>query len=127
MKAVGGVARAWRSEPAVDLTDGLAGALELLPAPVTAAVFRTMLGNMDVVCSNVPGIPIRAWIAGAEMVREYPFAPASGSALSVTLMSHGDVACIGVSCDVAAVADPALLCECLHEALGEIVAVGYRA
>jgi hypothetical protein len=28
---------------------------------------------------------------------------------------------------VAAVSDPALLCECLHESLGEIVAVGYRA
>jgi diacylglycerol O-acyltransferase len=79
------------------------------------------------VCSNVPGIPTRAWIAGAELIREYPFAPASGAALSVTMMSHGDTACIGVSCDVAAVDDPALLCECLHEALGEIVAVGYRA
>jgi hypothetical protein len=42
------------------------------------------------------------------------------------MMSHVDTACIGVACDVAAVADPALLCECLHEALGEIVAVGYR-
>ena len=79
------------------------------------------------VCSNVPGIPMRSWIAGAEMVREYPFAPASGSALSVTMMSHGETACIGVACDVAAVADPALLCQCLHEALGEVVAVGYRA
>jgi WS/DGAT/MGAT family acyltransferase len=127
MVALRALVRRWQAEPAVEFTDGLAAALDLLPAPVTAAIFRGMLGNVDIVCSNVPGIPMRSWIAGAEMVREYPFAPASGAALSVTMMSHGDTACIGVSCDVAAVEDPALLCECLHEALGEIVAVGYRA
>jgi WS/DGAT/MGAT family acyltransferase len=127
MKVIGGLARAWQSEPAIEFSDGLAAALDLLPVPVTAAVFRAMLANVDMVCSNVPGIPMRSWIAGAELIREYPFAPASGAALSVTMMSHGDTACIGVACDVAAVDDPALLCECLHEALGEIVAVGYRA
>jgi diacylglycerol O-acyltransferase len=126
MKVLGRLAREWQAEPAIEFTDALAAALDLLPAPVTAAVFRGMLANVDMVCSNVPGIPTRAWIAGAELIREYPFAPASGAALSVTMMSHGDTACIGVSCDVAAVDDPALLCECLHEALGEIVAVGYR-
>jgi diacylglycerol O-acyltransferase / wax synthase len=127
MKVLGSLARAWQREPAIEFTDGLAAALGLLPVPLTAAVFRGMLGNVDLVCSNVPGIPQRSWIAGAELIREYPFAPASGSALSVTMMSHGDTACIGVTCDVAAVDDPALLCECLHEALGEVIAVGYRA
>jgi len=127
MQVIGRLAREWQTEPAIEFTDGLAAALDLLPAPVTAAVFRAMLGNVDMVCSNVPGIPTRAYIAGAELVREYPFAPASGAALSITMMSHGETACIGVSCDVAAVDDPALLCECLHEALGEVVAVGYRA
>ena len=127
MKVIGALAREWQNEPAIEFSDGLAAALDLLPVPVTAAVFRAMLANVDMVCSNVPGIPMRSWIAGAEMIREYPFAPASGAALSVTMMSHGETACIGVACDVAAVDDPALLCECLHEALGEIVAVGYRA
>jgi len=127
MTELGRQARAWRQEPAVAVSDDLAAALDLLPGPLTAAVFRAMLGNVDLVCSNVPGIPQRAWIAGAELIREYPFAPPSGAALSVTLMSHGDTACIGVSCDVAAVADPSLLCQCLHEALGEVVAAGYRA
>jgi diacylglycerol O-acyltransferase len=127
MRVIGKLARDWQTEPAIEFSDSLAAALDLLPVPITAAVFRAMLANVDMVCSNVPGIPTRAWIAGAELIREYPFAPASGAALSVTMMSHGDTACIGVSCDVAAVDDPALLCECLHEALGEIVAVGYRA
>jgi WS/DGAT/MGAT family acyltransferase len=127
MRVIGGLARGWQREPAIQFSDGLAAALHLLPVPLTAAVFRNMLANVDMVCSNVPGIPMRSWIAGAEMVREYPFAPASGSALSVTMMSHGDTACIGVACDVAAVRDPALLCQCLHEALAEVVAVGYLA
>lgn len=127
MQVLGRLAREWQTEPAIEFSDGLAAALDLLPVPITAAVFRSMLANVDMVCSNVPGIPMRSYIAGAELIREYPFAPASGSALSVTMMSHGETACIGVSCDIAAVDDPALLCECLHEALGEIVAVGYRA
>ena len=56
MKALGVLVRAWQSEPAIEFTDGLAAALELLPEPVTAAVFRGMLANVDMVCSNVPGI-----------------------------------------------------------------------
>jgi WS/DGAT/MGAT family acyltransferase len=124
MRVAGRLARAWRTEPAIEYADGLASALELLPVPLTAAVFRAMLANVDMVCSNVPGIPQRSWIAGAELVREYPFAPPSGSALSVTLMSHVEVACIGVACDTTAVRDPDLLCECLHEGLAEVIDVG---
>ncbi len=124
MRVVGQLARAWRDEPAIEFADGLASALEMLPVPLTAAVFRAMLANVDLVASNVPGIPQRCWIAGAEMVREFPFAPPSGSALSITLMSHVDTACIGVACDTAAVTDPDLLCHCLQEGFDEVVAVG---
>jgi len=126
MRTLGALARAWRREPAVPLSDSLAAGLGLLPGPVTTAVMRRLLTNVDVVCSNVPGLPQRAWIAGAELVRQYPFAPVAGAALSVTLMSHVDVACIGVACDAAAVTDPALLCECLHAGLAEVVEVGAR-
>ncbi len=124
MHRLGALARAWRDEPAMAFSDTMAAALELLPVPVTAAVFRALLANVDVVCSNVPGLPGRCWIAGAEMVREYPFAPPAGAALSVTLMSHGETACIGIACDAAAVHDPAILSTCLAEGLSEIVDLG---
>ena len=124
MRALGSLARAWRREPALEIVDAVAAGLGLLPTAVTTAVMKRMLTHVDVVCSNVPGVPSRVWVAGAELLREYPFAPVSGSALSVTMMSHGEVACIGIACDAAAVSDPSALCECIHAALAEVVAVG---
>ncbi|HEY6531888.1 MAG TPA: wax ester/triacylglycerol synthase domain-containing protein [Acidimicrobiales bacterium] len=127
MRVVGAVARSWRDEPALEFTDVLATTLEMLPGPLTTVVMRGLLTSVDVVCSNVPGIPTRSWIAGAELLREFAFAPPGGSALSVTLLSHLDTACIGIACDTTAVEDPVVLGACLREGLAEVVGVGYRA
>ena len=54
----------------------------------------------------------------------YAFAPPSGSAVNVTLVSHCDQCCIGIVTDTAAVPDPDVLVECLREGFAEIVAVG---
>lgn len=124
MRCCGGISRSWQREPAVAASDALAAALAALPAPLTATVFRSMLANVDLVCSDVPGVPQRSWLAGAELLREYAFAPPAGAACSVTLMSYADTACIGVASDPVAVTDPAGLVRCLADGFAEVVAVG---
>jgi diacylglycerol O-acyltransferase / wax synthase len=124
MRRLGVLARAWRDEPANAFTDALAATLDAFPRPITTAVLGSMLRNIDLVCSNVPGLPQRSWLAGAEVQRQYAFAPPGGSALSVTLMSHLRTACIGIATDGAAVPDPERLAACLAEEFAAVVAVG---
>jgi len=126
MRVLGARARRWRAEPANAFTDALAAVLDALPRPVTTAVFGGMLRNIDLVCTNVPGLPQRSWLAGAEVLRQHAFAPPSGAALSVALMSHVDTACIGVCTDNVAVPDADLLATCLEEAFTDVLAVAGR-
>jgi WS/DGAT/MGAT family acyltransferase len=123
MRVLGRLARAERDEPANDFTDTLAGVLGSLPRSVSSAVLGGMLRNIDLVCTNVPGIPQRSWLAGAEMLRWYAFAPAGGSALSVALMSFLRTACLGVVTDSAAVPDPDVLAEALIREFDEVLAL----
>jgi len=124
MTAIGLLVREWRAEPALRLTSTLAGVLNRLPTATSTALFGGMLKCVDFVTSNVPGAPIPVYLGGARVEGFYAFAPPSGSALNVTLVSHCDQCCIGIVTDTAAVPDPDVLVECLREGFAEIVAVG---
>ncbi|HEX6419488.1 MAG TPA: wax ester/triacylglycerol synthase domain-containing protein [Acidimicrobiales bacterium] len=124
VKIAGGIARRWRAEPALGATDLLAGGLNMLPGPVVTRLFGDMLRSIDADVVDVPGLGRRAFLGGARIDRLWAFAPPGGAALSITLVSHDEVACIGLSCDRLAVTDPALLATCLDEALDEVLALG---
>jgi hypothetical protein len=116
------IARRWRSEPAVGLTDVLA--VDLLPASVATPLLGSMLKNVDIDAVDGPGLRRPAFVGGACIERMWAFAPPTGAAVSVTLLSHLDTACISVLSDVAAVPDPGLLLTCLESAFDEIVSLG---
>lgn len=122
--ALGQLAREIRDEPAVQLTDALAGVLNQLPTTVTTAVFGAMLKGSDFVTSNVPGAPIPIYLAGAELQRMYAFGPLSGTAANITLLSHCGNCCIGVNVDAVAVPDTETFLCCLEESFTEVLALG---
>ena len=124
MKAIGALVRSWRAEPALGLTATLAGVLNRLPTATSTALFGGMLKCVDFVTSNVPGAPIPVFLGGAEVSAFYAFAPPSGSALNVTLVSHCATCCIGIVTDTAAVPDADVLVESLRDGFAEIVALG---
>ncbi len=126
IRALSAIVREWRSGPALGLTDGLARALSMLPTSAVTPVFGSMLKNVDFVATNVPGLPVPLYLAGAELVRQYAFAPPSGSALNVALLSHVGTCCIGVNMDKAAVRDGAEMVAALKEGFSEVLAVGHR-
>jgi WS/DGAT/MGAT family acyltransferase len=119
-RIAGGIVRRWRSEPSLGVTDLLAGILNRLPRPAVTRVFGGLLRSIDVDAVDVPGLRHRTYLAGARVERLWAFSPPTGAALSITLVSHGDVACIGVNCDRAAVRSPDVLRRCLREALEEL-------
>lgn len=124
MRAIGALVRGWRAEPALRMTSTLAGVLNRLPTATSTALFGSMLKCVDFVTSNVPGAPIPVFLAGAEVDGFYAFAPPSGAALNVTLVSHCDRCCIGIVTDTAAVADPDVLVDSLRSGFDEVCALG---
>lgn len=119
MRALRATVDAWRLEPSLAHTQGIAATLNLLPS----AVVGGMLKHVDFLASNVPGFPMPVYLAGAKVERYYPFGPTIGSSVNVTLMSYDGTCCIGVNCDTAAVRDPELLVRCLREGFDDVLSV----
>jgi hypothetical protein len=109
-----------RHDPAVPLSNAIAGALNLLPTGYLASVLK----HVDFVASDVPGSPVPMYVAGAEIERYYAFGPTLGTALNVTLMSHNGTCCVGINADSASVPDLAVLTACLEGGFRSVLAVG---
>ncbi|MFM8236293.1 MAG: wax ester/triacylglycerol synthase family O-acyltransferase [Actinomycetota bacterium] len=122
MRAIGGLVRDWRSEPALQMTSTLAGVLNRLPTSATTALFGGMLKCCDFVTTNVPGAPVPVFVAGAGVERLYAFAPPSGAAFNVSLISHCDTCCIGIVIDTEAVPDPDALVASIRAGFDEVLA-----
>jgi WS/DGAT/MGAT family acyltransferase len=112
-----------RAATAVDAVGLLAPALAWLPAPVLAAVSGQLTSANDVQVSNLPGVGHPVYIAGARILRMYPFGPLPGCAAMITLLSHDGTCCIGVNLDPAAIRAPAVLVDGLRAGLAEVVAL----
>ncbi len=113
-----------RGEPALALTQPLAGLLNRLPTSVTTGVFGSMLKGVDFVTSNVPGAPVPLFAAGAEIVQQFPFGPLSGAAANITLLSWMGQVCIGINIDPVAVTEPEAFHACLADGFDEVIAAG---
>ncbi len=124
MATVRELVRRQRAEPALALTEPLAGLLYRLPTSVSTGVFGAMLRGIDFVTSNVPGVPIPVFFAGARMEAQFAFGPMSGAAANITLVSYLDELQIAVNSDPAAVPDADVFHACLLEGIDEIRKVG---
>jgi len=113
-----------RGEPALALTEPLAGVLYRLPTSVTTGVFGSLLRGIDFVTSNVPGVPVPVFFGGARMDAQFAFGPMSGAATNITLLSYLDEVQIAINTDPAAVPDPEVFVGCLHEGIDEIRKAG---
>ncbi len=123
MRAVGALVRKARSEPAIAALGLVAPALARLPAPMISQLAGSLTKANDLQASNVPGIRDDRYVAGARIVRAYGFGPLPGCATMITLVSHGDLCCIGVNVDPAAITDGPRFERCLHEGFDEVLAL----
>src|SRR5258708_10037465 len=112
-----------RAEPSLALLAPLALFVYRLPTSVSTAVFQTMLKGIDFITSNLPGIPIPLFLAGAALRSHFAFAPISGAAANLTLLSYQDQVHIGVNTDPAAVPDRDVFLACLRDGFDEVLKV----
>ncbi len=116
MDEIGAIALKWRQEPALRWTDTLAEFSRVLPIELLAAAAQAS----DVTASNVPGVPIPVWLAGAQVLRMYPLVSTIGAAVNITMLTYNGTASVGVSADDAAVIDNDLLMRCLREGFADV-------
>lgn len=118
MWAIHEICRRQRAERAIDRSEAIAAALNLLPVSVTGGMLR----HVDLLASNVPGLPGEVYLAGAQVTAFHAYGATLGSAANITLMSYAGTACIGINADAAAVPDPSVLAHCLRQGFAELLA-----
>ena len=116
---VGKVCRAERDEPALVWSNQVAAVLNRLPVSTVGG----MLKHVDVVGSNVPGLPEAVYVSGARVESFHPFGPTVGAAVNVTLMSYRDMCHIGINVDTGAVTNTDLFVACMKESFAEVTGV----
>jgi len=120
MRAIRELVTFQRNEPALTFTDAIAGVLNRLPTAVVTQLFGSMLKGVDFVTSNVPGVPVPVFFAGAALESQVAFGPLTGAATNITLVSYLDDLHIGVNMDRAAIPDRDVFIECLREGFDEV-------
>jgi WS/DGAT/MGAT family acyltransferase len=115
------IAGKYGRDPAPVLSDALATGLDLLPPQFATVVLGSMLKGDDFCVTNVPGPPSETYLAGARVEGLYAFAPPSGAAMNVSLLTPAGRETVGVSrdfvgvnIDSAAVPDGSKLVSCLE-------------
>ncbi len=88
------------------LAPELAGALAALPRPLYRRLAYASSQQIDLIVTNVPGVPMPRYVAGAEITAAYPFAPvAPRCPISVALYGYRGRLFVGIDADAAAVPD----------------------
>jgi WS/DGAT/MGAT family acyltransferase len=123
MHRIGEIVRGARGEPALNALGFIAPALSRLPGGMISRVAGSLTKANDLQASNVPGIREPVYLAGARIERMYGFGPLPGCASMITLVTHGDICCIGVNVDPAAITLPELFGQCLEEGFAEVLAL----
>ena len=109
-----------------DVRQPLTGAVVMLMSllgPFVTGFAGAIMKNCDFAVSNVPGVDIPLFLAGAEVLAIYGFGPTMGTAANIALVSYRDTAFIGCHVDAAAVPDVDMLVECLRLGFDAVLAV----
>jgi hypothetical protein len=110
------------SDPAVGSLSTIATLASNLPTAVLTRVARMQSQTVDFATSNVKGTPMPVFVAGSEILHNFPFGPLAGVAFNLTLLSHVGSLDMGVNIDAAAVTRPGLLHDLLAESFDDLIA-----
>ena len=108
-----------RNEKSTPYIQLIAGAMNLMPRWYVGSVLR----KVDFLASDVPGIPVPVYLAGAKVRVQYAFGPTIGSAVNVTLLTYVDTCALGIDVDTGAIPDFEEFRECLIAGFDEVLAL----
>ena len=108
-----------RNEKSTPYIQIIAGAMNLMPRWYIGSVLR----KVDFLASDVPGIPMPVYLAGAKVKVQYAFGPTIGSAVNVTLLTYVDTCALGIDVDTGAIPDFEEFRDCLVAGFDEVLAL----
>ncbi|MFM7872868.1 MAG: WS/DGAT domain-containing protein, partial [Actinomycetota bacterium] len=80
--------------------------------------------TVDFATSNLRAAPVPVFIAGAEVLANYPLGPLAGVAFNLTLLSHVGSLDMGLNMDSGAIDRPEELVTCLSQSFAELLSLG---
>jgi diacylglycerol O-acyltransferase len=112
-----------KADPASAASPFLADMLSVLPRQFVTWMAESTFGNVDFIVTNVPGILATRYLAGAEILAAYPFAPvAKRSPVSVALYGYRDRLFIGLDSDETSMSDVDRFKEMIRGSFAELLA-----
>ena len=108
-----------RNEKSTPYIQIIAGAMNLMPRWYIGSVLR----KVDFLASDVPGIPMPVYLAGAKVKAQYAFGPTVGSAVNVTLLTYVDTCALGIDVDTGSIPDFEDFRDCLVAGFDEVLAL----
>lgn len=111
------------AEPALESLELVTPWLARLPGAVLARVGGGATRSNDLQASNIPGLREDVYLAGARIVRSYPFAPLPGCAAMIAMVSHGRTCCVAANLDAASFTDLPGFEQDLADGFGEVLAL----
>jgi diacylglycerol O-acyltransferase len=108
-----------RNEKSTPYIQIIAGAMNLMPRWYIGSVLR----KVDFLASDVPGVPVPVYLAGAKVRVQYAFGPTIGAAVNVTLLTYCDNCALGIDVDTGAIPDFEEFCACLVAGFDEVLAL----
>jgi hypothetical protein len=116
-----------KADPAAGATPLMADVLSVLGRRFVTWMGEQTFGAVDFIVTNVPGILATRYLAGAEIVAAYPFAPvALRSPASVALYGYRDRLFIGIDADETVMPDVEAFGTSILDAFEELAAVARR-
>ena len=110
-----------KADPASNAAPVLAEAVSVLPRQLVTWLSEASFGNLDFIVTNVPGILVPRYLAGAEIMGAYPFAPvALNSPASVALYGYREHLYIGVTSDETTMPDAKRFERMIRAAFAEL-------
>ena len=119
--AIQAAAGAAKEANATASLETLAAVAATLPTSLITRLARQQAQTVDFATSNVRGAPMPLYMAGAQLLENYPVGPLGGVAYNLTLLSYNHSLDMGVNIDTAAVTEPELLRECLARAFKDLL------
>lgn len=116
-----GQAAAARTSSNTASLETLAAVAAALPTSLVTRLARQQSQTVDFATSNLRAAPVPVFIAGAEVLANYPIGPLAGVAFNLTTMSYNGSMDIGVHIDAGAVAEPERLRTTLEHAFKRLV------
>lgn len=120
--AIQAAAGAAKEASATASLETLAAVAAALPTSLITRLARQQAQTIDFATSNVRGAPVPMYVAGSQLLENYPVGPLAGVAFNLTLLSYNHSLDMGVNIDTAAVTDPTLLRTCLERAFKDLLA-----